>query len=100
MFLRLVAGYSCPKTGLSTLPLFARLSAMAATAMIPAQGMTLSDAPDNNGKPLQCMQIEMSQEVIDELVQAARSEKKPQIFFGRQPVRTNTSQNSGMESTS
>lgn len=73
---------------------------MAATAVIPAQGITLSGLPDNNGKLLHCMQIEMSQEVIDELLQAARSEKKPQIFFGRQPVRTNTSQNCRMNGTS
>lgn len=37
--------------------------------------------------PLQAMQVEMTQDIVDELLESMRSGKPPQILFGRTPVR-------------
>lgn len=36
--------------------------------------------------PLQAMQVEMTQDIVDELLDSMRSGKPPQILFGRTPV--------------
>ncbi|KAL5119747.1 hypothetical protein ACEQ8H_002353 [Pleosporales sp. CAS-2024a] len=63
-----------------------------ATALLPARGIALVGAPDSDMEcrdahppPLQAMQVEMTQEIVDELVQSVRSGKAPQIFFGKTP---------------
>ena len=65
-----------------------------ATALLPAGGIALVGAPDGdmesrdaNSPPMQAMQVEMTQEIIDELLESVRSGKAPQIFFGKTPVR-------------
>lgn len=65
---------------------------MAAT-LLPSGGIALYGAPDNDigskdakNTPLQAMQLDMSQEIVDELLESLRSGKPPQLFFGRTPV--------------
>lgn len=66
---------------------------MAAT-VLPPGGIALHGAPDSDigtkdGKhmPMQAIQLEMTQDIVDELLDSVRSRKPPQIFFGRTPVR-------------
>lgn len=61
-------------------------------ALLPAASMALVGAPDSDGghqdastSPLQAMQVEISQDIVDELLESARSGKPPQIIFGRTP---------------
>ncbi|KAH4600377.1 E3 ubiquitin protein ligase [Parastagonospora nodorum] len=63
-----------------------------ATALLRAGGIALVGAPDSdmdsrdaNSPPMQAMQVEMTQEIIDELLESVRSGKAPQIFFGKNP---------------
>ncbi|KAF2839394.1 hypothetical protein M501DRAFT_788482 [Patellaria atrata CBS 101060] len=65
---------------------------MASTAMFNYP-VSLHGAPDTYiGKPearskaVQVMQLEMTQDVIDELLESVRSGKPPQILFGRAPT--------------
>ena len=67
---------------------------MAAGAMAPSS-IELSGAPDElidtseaKSSAVQVMQIELTQGVLDELLQCTRSGKPPQILFGRNPVGT------------
>jgi hypothetical protein len=46
----------------------------------------LIGTPDAKGAVVQAMQIELSQTVLDELLECTRSGKPPQILFGRNPV--------------
>jgi hypothetical protein len=69
-----------------------------ATALLPTGGIALVGAPDSdmefrdaNSPPMQAMQVEMTQEIVDELLESVRSGKAPQIFFGKTPVRMPTS---------
>ncbi|KAF2112021.1 hypothetical protein BDV96DRAFT_165172 [Lophiotrema nucula] len=64
---------------------------MAAT-VLPAGGIALHGAPDSDigskdtkTTPIQVMQLEMTQDIIDELLESVRSGKPPQIYFGRTP---------------
>jgi RNA polymerase II elongation factor ELL len=61
-----------------------------ATALLPTGGIALVGAPDSdiesNSPPMQAMQVEMTQEIVDELLESVRSGKAPQIFFGKAPV--------------
>ena len=57
--------------------------------------ITLRGAPDTDlgskdakHTPVPVMQLEMTQDVVDELLESARSGKLPQILFGRTPVGT------------
>lgn len=49
-------------------------------------GAPSGDAADRP-PPLQAMQVEMTQDIVDELLESMRSGKPPQILFGRTPVR-------------
>lgn len=61
-----------------------------ATALLPAGGIALVGAPDSDMESRdthsQAMQVEMTQDIVDELLESVRSGKAPQIFFGRTPV--------------
>lgn len=66
---------------------------MAAT-LLPSGGIALVGAPDSDMAfkdarvpPVQAMQLDISQDIIDELLESLRSGKPPQILFGRTPVR-------------
>ncbi|OCL02008.1 hypothetical protein AOQ84DRAFT_305585 [Glonium stellatum] len=63
-----------------------------ATAVLPPTGIALYGAPDADietkeakSNAIQVMQLEMTQSVVDELLQCVRSGKPPQILFGRAP---------------
>lgn len=67
------------------------------TALLPTGGIALVGAPDSDlgprdakSTPVQAMQVEMTQDIVDELLASVRSGKPPQIFFGRTPVRVQT----------
>jgi hypothetical protein len=69
-----------------------------ATALLPAWEAALIGAPDSDmalreakSAPLQAMHVEMTQDIVDELLESARSGKSPQIVFGRTPVCVHTS---------
>jgi RNA polymerase II elongation factor ELL len=60
---------------------------------LPAGGIALHGAPDSDlgskdaqHAPVQAMQLEMTQDMVDELLESVRSGKPPQLFFGRTPV--------------
>ena len=62
--------------------------------VVPSGGIALHGAPDSDigskdarSSPIQAMQLEMTQDIVDELLESVRSGKAPQIFFGRTPVR-------------
>lgn len=64
-----------------------------AAAALPTGGIALHGAPDFDigskdvkHSPMQAMQLEMTQDIVDELLESVRSGKPPQIFFGRTPV--------------
>ena len=64
-----------------------------ATALLPTGGIVLHGAPDSDIEsrdakhmPVQAMQVEMTQDIVDELLESVRSGKSPQILFGRTPV--------------
>ncbi|KAF2017777.1 hypothetical protein BU24DRAFT_344488 [Aaosphaeria arxii CBS 175.79] len=64
---------------------------MAAAAM-PPHGIALHGAPDGDigskdakHSPVQAMQLEMTQDMVDELLQSVNSGNTPQIIFGRTP---------------
>lgn len=66
-----------------------------ATSLLPSGGIALFGAPDSDigsrdakTTPIQAMQVDMTQDIVDELLESVRSGKPPQIFFGRTPVRT------------
>jgi len=70
----------------------ARNNTMAAT-LLPTGGIALHGAPDSDigsrdakHLPIQAMQVEMTQDIVDEMLQSVRSGKPPQILFGRTPV--------------
>ncbi|KAF2662639.1 hypothetical protein K491DRAFT_734077 [Lophiostoma macrostomum CBS 122681] len=52
-------------------------------------GIALRGAPDSNvgskGSPMQAMQLELTHDIVDELLENVRSGKPPQILFGRTP---------------
>ena len=59
---------------------------------VPA-GLALLDAPDSDigsrvakQSPAQAMHVEMTQEIVDELLESVRNGQPPQILFGRSPV--------------
>jgi hypothetical protein len=61
------------------------------TTMLPSGGgIALVGAPSGDfgdtPPPLQAMQVEMTQDLVDELLESMRSGKPPQILFGRTPV--------------
>ncbi|KAF1851554.1 uncharacterized protein K460DRAFT_274780 [Cucurbitaria berberidis CBS 394.84] len=63
-----------------------------AASLLPTGGIALVGAPDRDiGRnhavltPVHAMQLEMTQDIVDELLESARSGKPPQIFFGRAP---------------
>lgn len=65
-----------------------------AAMVVPSGGIALHGAPDSDigskdarSSPIQAMQLEMTQDIVDELLESVRSGKAPQIFFGRTPVR-------------
>jgi len=67
-----------------------------AAALLPTAGIALRGAPDSDigsrdarTTPIQAMHVEMTQDLVDELLESLRSGKPPQIFFGRTPVRAN-----------
>ncbi|KAF2471038.1 uncharacterized protein BDR25DRAFT_342812 [Lindgomyces ingoldianus] len=66
---------------------------MVATVLPPA-GIALHGAPDSDigsrdarHAPIQAMQLEMTQDMVSELLDSVRSGKAPQLFFGRTPLR-------------
>jgi RNA polymerase II elongation factor ELL len=60
------------------------------TMMLPAGGVALVGAHagdiGDRPPPVQAMQVEMTQDIVDELLESMRSGKPPQILFGRTPV--------------
>ncbi|KAL1612655.1 hypothetical protein SLS60_000884 [Paraconiothyrium brasiliense] len=63
-----------------------------ATSLLPTGGIALFGAPDSDigsrvakTTPIQAMQVDMTQDIVDELLESVRSGKPPQIFFGRTP---------------
>jgi hypothetical protein len=70
---------------------------MASTAL-SAGGIALHGAPDTDlaskdakqHAQLHAMQIDMTQDVLDQLLDTMNSGKLPQLYFGRTPVRTQT----------
>ncbi|KAL5424073.1 hypothetical protein PMIN04_003398 [Paraphaeosphaeria minitans] len=63
-----------------------------ATSLLPSGGIALFGAPDGDigsrvakTTPLQAMQVDMTQDIVDELLESVRSGKPPQILFGRTP---------------
>lgn len=64
-----------------------------AASLLQTGGIALVGAPDgdiipNDAKstPVQAMQVDITQDIIDELLESARGGKLPQIIFGRTPV--------------
>jgi RNA polymerase II elongation factor ELL len=64
-----------------------------ATALLPTGGIALIGAPDRDvesrgasSTPIQAMQVDLTQDIVDELLESVRSGKAPQILFGRTPV--------------
>ncbi|KAF2030549.1 hypothetical protein EK21DRAFT_111863 [Setomelanomma holmii] len=62
------------------------------TALLPTGGIALVGAPDidigsrdTKSTPVQAMQVEMTQDIVDELLESVSSAKPPQILFGRTP---------------
>ncbi|KAJ4988105.1 COM1 regulatory protein [Stagonosporopsis vannaccii] len=57
--------------------------------MLPSGGIALVGAPNGHvgdrPPPLQAMQVEMTQDIVDELLESMRSGKPPQILFGCTP---------------
>jgi hypothetical protein len=64
---------------------------MTTTMMLPAGGIALVGAHTGDigdrPPPVQAMQVEMTQAIVDELLESMRSGNPPQILFGRTPVR-------------
>ena len=64
---------------------------MTTTMVLPAGGIALVGAQTGDigdrPPPVQAMQVEMTQDIVDELLESLRSGKPPQILFGRTPVR-------------
>lgn len=63
------------------------------TSLLPSGGIALVGAPDSDigsrdsrVPPVQAMQVEMTQDIVNELLEGIRSGLSPQIFFGRTPV--------------
>jgi RNA polymerase II elongation factor ELL len=44
------------------------------------------ESKDAKTTPVQAMQVEITQDIVDELLESVRSGKAPQIIFGRTPV--------------
>lgn len=66
---------------------------MAAT-LLSTGGIALIGAPDRDigtkepqTSSMQAMQIDITQDVVDELLESIKSGKVPQIYFGKAPVR-------------
>ncbi|KAF9691907.1 hypothetical protein EKO04_010093 [Ascochyta lentis] len=59
------------------------------TTMLPSGGIALVGAPNGDIRdrppPVQAMQVDMTQDIVDELLESMRSGKPPQILFGRTP---------------
>ncbi|KAF2450626.1 hypothetical protein P171DRAFT_426951 [Karstenula rhodostoma CBS 690.94] len=63
-----------------------------ATSILPSGGIALFGAPDSDigsrvakTTPIQAMQVDMTGDIVDELLESVRSGKPPQILFGRTP---------------
>ena len=61
--------------------------------MLPVGGIALVGAPDGDlglddarTTPVQAMQVDITQDIVDALLESIKSEKPPQILFGRTPV--------------
>lgn len=68
-----------------------------ATALPPTAALALHGAPDSDvgsrdarTTPIQAMHIEMTQDLVDGLVDSVQSGKPPHISFGRTPVRAHS----------
>lgn len=68
-----------------------------AAQLLPTGGIALVGAPDgdiafNDARctPVQAMQVDITQDIIDDLLENARGGKQPQIVFGRTPVRVHS----------
>jgi RNA polymerase II elongation factor ELL len=68
-----------------------------ATTLLPPGGIALVGAPDRDmesrdtsSPPLQAMQVDLTQDIVDELLESVRSGKAPQIVFGKSPVCAST----------
>ncbi|KAF2637333.1 hypothetical protein P280DRAFT_100339 [Massarina eburnea CBS 473.64] len=62
------------------------------TSLLPTGGIALVGAPDSDigsrvakPTPIQAMHVEMTQDIVDELLGSLRSGQPPQLFFGRTP---------------
>jgi RNA polymerase II elongation factor ELL len=60
-----------------------------AADLLPDGGIALVGAPDANPSTpsLPAMHVEITQDIVDELLASMRSGKAPHIVFGRTPVR-------------
>jgi RNA polymerase II elongation factor ELL len=62
-----------------------------AADLLPDGGIALCGAPHAHASPNSpsppAMHVEITQDIVDELLASMRSGKSPQIIFGRTPVR-------------
>lgn len=65
-----------------------------AAAVLDPRAIALVGAPDGDvgfkdakHPPVQAMQVDIAQDIVDELLESASTGKLPQIIFGRTPVR-------------
>jgi RNA polymerase II elongation factor ELL len=56
------------------------------TALLDGAPDALIGTAEAKGNSVQVMQLEMSNDVLEELLESARRGKQPQIVFGRTPV--------------
>ncbi|KAK7181881.1 hypothetical protein DPSP01_009477 [Paraphaeosphaeria sporulosa] len=63
-----------------------------ATSLLPSGSIALFGAPDSDigsrvakTTPIQAMQVDMTQDIVDELLESVRTGKPPHILFGRTP---------------
>jgi RNA polymerase II elongation factor ELL len=58
----------------------------AGTALLEEAPDAIIGTPEAKGKAVQVMQLEMSNDLLEELLESVRLGKQPQVIFGRTPV--------------
>jgi RNA polymerase II elongation factor ELL len=56
------------------------------TALLDGAPDALIGTPEAKGMAVQVMQLEMSNDVLEELLESVRRGKQPQVVFGKSPV--------------
>jgi RNA polymerase II elongation factor ELL len=57
------------------------------TALLEGAPDAFVGTPEAKGKAVQVMQLEMSNDMLEQLLESARRGKQPQVVFGKSPVR-------------